>query len=373
MSIDALRGLVMLFMLVDHVRETIYLHMQVGDPMDAGCVDIGLFFTRLLSTICAPAFVFLTGLSAYLYGQSHCRHETSMFLLKRGLFLMVLEVTVIGFAWTGQFPPEKLFLQVIWAIGVSMVALAALIHLPRLALATLAILIIGGHNLLDGVSFATDSGLYIPWAMLHDREIFDIGFGIQAKTTYPVLAWIGVISLGYIVGPWFGKLANASERQKNLMKCGLAMLLAFVVIRVLNVYGDQPWQLYDETIRTLMSFVNLSKYPPSLLFLLSTLGVSFILLAYFEKTQKGNWAIDRLAVLGGAPMFFYIFHLYALKILYLCALMLFGKTKGAYYGVDQLSTVWLWSLALVVPLYYPSAWFAKLKSRRRDIRWLRYL
>ncbi|NHO86697.1 DUF1624 domain-containing protein [Pseudoteredinibacter isoporae] len=371
-SIDALRGLVMLFMLVDHARETIYLHMQVSDPMDAGSVDPGLFFTRLLSSICAPAFVFLTGLSAYLYGQFHSRQETSLFLLKRGLFLMLLEITVIGFAWTGQFPPEKFYLQVIWAIGVSMVALAGLIHLPRLLLLVITVLIIAGHNLLDSISFEPGTVLYIPWAMLHEKVFFDIGFGMQAKTTYPVLAWIGVISFGYIIGPWFGKQVNTDERLKNLIRYGLAMLAAFIVIRTLNVYGDKPWIVYDNALQTTMAFLNLTKYPPSLLFLLSTLGVSFILLAHFEKAQQGSWVIEKMAILGGAPMFFYILHLYVLKILYLVALLLFGKTKGAYYGVDHLYMVWVWSVALIVPLYYPSAWFADLKSRRRDIRWLRY-
>ncbi|MBB6521136.1 putative membrane protein [Pseudoteredinibacter isoporae] len=362
----------MLFMLVDHARETIYLHMQVSDPMDAGSVDPGLFFTRLLSSICAPAFVFLTGLSAYLYGQFHSRQETSLFLLKRGLFLMLLEITVIGFAWTGQFPPEKFYLQVIWAIGVSMVALAGLIHLPRLLLLVITVLIIAGHNLLDSISFEPGTVLYIPWAMLHEKVFFDIGFGMQAKTTYPVLAWIGVISFGYIIGPWFGKQVNTDERLKNLIRYGLAMLAAFIVIRTLNVYGDKPWIVYDNALQTTMAFLNLTKYPPSLLFLLSTLGVSFILLAHFEKAQQGSWVIEKMAILGGAPMFFYILHLYVLKILYLVALLLFGKTKGAYYGVDHLYMVWVWSVALIVPLYYPSAWFADLKSRRRDIRWLRY-
>ncbi|MDG1858688.1 MAG: heparan-alpha-glucosaminide N-acetyltransferase domain-containing protein, partial [Emcibacteraceae bacterium] len=218
MSIDALRGLVMLFMLVDHVRETIYLHMQVGDPVDAAIVDPVLFYTRLLSAICAPAFVFLTGLSAWLYGQSHTKNETSMFLLKRGLFLMVLELIVISFAWTAQFPPEKFFLQVIWAIGVSMVVLAGLIHLPRIAQAVIAIGIVAGHNLLDGIVLNPTDSFYIPWSMLHQNVVFGVGWEMTAKTSYPVLAWFGVIGLGYLFGPWFGKLAGAEDRQKKLIK-----------------------------------------------------------------------------------------------------------------------------------------------------------
>lgn len=371
-SIDALRGLVMLFMLVDHARETFFLHAQVSDPVDAATVDPALFFTRLLSSICAPAFILLTGISAYLYGQSHTKHKTSIFLLKRGLFLMALEITVIGFAWTGQFPPEKFYLQVIWAIGVSMVALAGLIHLPRLALAVISIAIIVGHNLLDGVSFEPGSTLYIPWAMLHQNTIFNIGFGMSAKTTYPVLAWIGVIGFGYVIGSWFDKTITPGTRKTSLIKWGVIMITAFFVIRALDFYGDSPWAAQENILRSIMAFLSLTKYPPSLLFLLPTLGLSLIFIAYYEKIQENSWVVEKLATLGGAPMFFYILHLYVLKILYLAALVMFGSTKGPYYGVDHLYMVWLWSFALVLPLYYPSAWFAKLKRRRRDLWWLRY-
>ncbi|MEX0298793.1 MAG: DUF1624 domain-containing protein [Kordiimonas sp.] len=373
MSIDALRGLVMLFMLVDHARETFFLHMQVADPVDAATVDTGLFFTRLLSTICAPAFVFLTGLSAYLYGQSHSKHETSIFLLKRGFFLMFLELTIIGFVWTGQFPPEKLFLQVIWAIGVCMIVLAVLIHLSHAKIAFLAIVIIAGHNLLDGISFAEQSPFYLPWAMLHEVVFFETTFGVTIKTTYPVLAWIGVIALGYAVGPWFGKTTTACDRQKTLIKYGIAMIVTFCVIRAFNVYGDIPWSAQEGLVRTAIAFLSLTKYPPSLLFLLPTLGLSLILLAYYEKIQERSWMVEKLAILGGAPMFFYILHLYVLRVFYLILVTIYGKTQGSYYGVDHLYMVWAWSLALVVPLYYPSAWFANLKRRRRDIKWLRYL
>lgn len=372
MSIDALRGLVMLFMLVDHVRETFYLHMQVSDPVDAATVDTGLFFTRLISAICAPAFVFLTGLSAYLYGQSHSKSQTSRFLLKRGFFLILLELTVIGFVWTGKFPPEKVFLQVIWAIGICMIILAGLIHLSRQTIAIVSVSIIAGHNLLDGLFFEADSVFYIPWALLHDVTIINTSVGIMVKTSYPVLAWIGVIGFGYVIGSWFVQETSSEKRQRNLVNYGVAMIVAFVVIRALNFYGDQPWVAQGDLLRTAMAFLSLSKYPPSLLFLLPTLGLSFLLMAFYEKKQETSWVVQRLAVLGGAPMFYYILHLYVLRIFYVIALVLYGKTKGSYFGVDNLYTVWLWSIGLIVPLYYPSAWFAKLKRRRRDLTWLRY-
>ena len=373
MSIDALRGLVMLFMLVDHVRETIYLHMQVGDPVDAATVDPVLFYTRLLSAICAPAFVFLTGLSAWLYGQSHSKYETSLFLLKRGLVLMVLEVIVINFAWTAQFPPERFYLQVIWAIGLSMLVLAVIIHLPRIAQAIVAIGIMAGHNLLDEIVLNPEDSFFIPWSMLHQNVIFDIGWGMTAKTTYPILAWIGVIGLGYLYGPLFGKSTNAQYRRKKLIKYGIAMIVSFIVIRIFNFYGDIPWAAQDEWYRTIISFVSLTKYPPSLLFLLPTLGFSLLLMAFSEKIQENSWTIEKLSILGGAPMFFYILHLYVLKVIYLICLGIFGANQGLLFGVDNLFMVWVCALLLILPLYYPSVWFAKLKRRRRDLKWLRYL
>ena len=371
-SIDALRGLVMLFMLVDHVRETWFLHMQVSDPVDANTVDPALFFTRLLSTFCAPTFVALTGISAWLYGQSHSKHELSMFLLKRGLFLMLLEITFVGFAWSAKLPPQTFWLQVIWAIGVSMVALAALIHLPRLWQLVFGLAIVLGHNLLDGIVLAPGDRFFVPWAMIHQRAVIELGGGLIAKTTYPVLAWIGVILLGYYAGPLFARGGNQAVRIRRLAMLGAGMVIGFVVLRWLNIYGDKPWFTAESDLRTVMSFLSLTKYPPSLLFLLSTVGTGALLLALFERYER-SVAMPWLAMFGGAPMFFYLFHLYVLKILYLIALAIYGPTKGTVFGVDNVSTVWIWVAILIVPLYLPTRWFAGLKQRRRDIAWLKYL
>lgn len=370
MSIDALRGLVMVIMLLDHIRETFFLHMQVSDPMDARTIMPVLFFTRLTSAICAPVFVALTGVSAWLYGQRHSRGETSVFLLKRGAFLMILELTFVGLAWSMQFPPQTFWLQVIWAIGVCMVVLAGLIHLPRAGLIAVGIVIVGGHDLLDGIVLSGDSPFYIPWAMLHQRALFEIG-GMTVKTTYPVLPWIGVIALGYAVGPWFAEPGEV--RRRRLLTLGLGMIAGFVVLRTMNGYGDKPWFAVEgEPLRTVMSFLALTKYPPSLLFLLPTLGLGAILLVRFERLAGGrvsHW----LAVLGGAPMFFYLFHLYVLKILYLIALAIWGPTKGRFFGVDSFASIWILYAILIVPLYFPTRWFSGLKRRRKDIRWLKYL
>ncbi|MGN7930062.1 DUF1624 domain-containing protein [Sphingopyxis sp. 22461] len=374
-AIDALRGLVMLFMLVDHVRETFFLHLQVTDPVDANTTDPGLFYTRLLSTFCAPTFVALTGLSAWLYGQSHTKAEVSEFLLKRGLFLLFLELTVVGFAWPTQpliFPPPNFWLQVIWAIGVSMVALAALIHLPRIAQFAVGLAIVCLHNLLDPIQPTPESPWYNIWAMIHQRAVIDIGGGMIAKTTYPVLPWIGVILLGYACGPWFAKGSDPARRIRRLVIAGAALIVGFVAIRYLNFYGDKPWFDAGTPLRTTMSFLSLTKYPPSLLFLMPTVGTGCLLLALFEKYENSR-VMPALALFGGAPMFFYIVHLYVLKGIYNIALHLYGPTKGTVFGVDNLATVWLWVAILIPVLYFPTRWFAQLRQRRRDIWWLKYL
>lgn len=196
-AIDALRGLVMLLMLVDHVRETFYLHMQVSDPMDITTTVAGLFITRSLAHLCAPVFVFLTGLSAALYYQkTNSRRQTAGFLLTRGLFLMLLEITLVNFAWTFQFPPQVIYLQVFWAIGLSMVVMSALLFVPRPALLILALVMIGGHNLLDGIHAPAGSFWSVPWAILHDRSWIEISDGLRIRTSYPLIPWPGIMALG---------------------------------------------------------------------------------------------------------------------------------------------------------------------------------
>lgn len=372
LSIDALRGLVILFMLLDHVRETFFLHRQVADPMNIEITDPALFFSRTLAHLCAPVFVLLTGLSAYLYGEKYQgKRDVSAFLFKRGLFLVVLEFTLVNFAWTFQLPPSVIYMQVIWAIGVSMIALAALVWLPRPVLLVLGLMIIAGHNLLDTLHFAPGSVMHVPWAILHDRGWIEVGDSLRMRTSYPVLPWIGVIALGYCLGPWFARSAPAALRQRYLWLAGSGALLGFVALRLFNGYGEAPWSSHGDTTQTLMSFFNITKYPPSLLFLALTLGVGLLLLLAFERVQQRTW-ISTLAVFGAAPMFFYLLHLYALKVLYLASVALFGLNQGDYFGFDSIGSVWLTAVLLAISLYLPVRWFANLKARRRDITWLKY-
>ena len=372
LSIDALRGLVILFMLLDHVRETFFLHRQVADPMNIEITDPALFFSRTLAHLCAPVFVLLTGLSAYLYGEKYQgTRDVSAFLFKRGLFLVVLEFTLVNFAWTFQFPPTVIYMQVIWAIGVSMIALAALVWLPRPLLLLLGIAIIAGHNLLDTLHFPVGSAMHVPWAILHDRGWIEFSDSLRLRTSYPVLPWIGVIALGYCMGPWFARSACAATRQRYLLLAGAGALLGFVALRLLNGYGEAPWVNYGNATQTLMSFFNITKYPPSLLFITLTLGLGLLLLRGFERARQAPW-IRTLAVFGAAPMFFYLLHLYVLKVLYLICVGLFGLNQGDYFGFDGIGAVWLTAILLAAALYLPVRWFAGLKARRRDVSWLKY-
>jgi len=373
-SIDQLRGTVIVLMLLDHVRETFYMHQQVGDPMAVDQVEPALFVSRLLAHLCAPVFVLLTGLSAWLYasGKPDGRRAASAFLLKRGLFLVVLELLVVNFAWTLQFPPSVMYLQVIWAIGISMIALAGLLWLPRGALAVLALAVIAGHNLLDGIRVQGDGALAVLWKVLHQRDWITVTDGLRLRTSYPVLPWIGVIALGWVIGPWFARGGDALLRQRRLWRAGAGALLAFLILRAVNLYGDSPWQSLATLGSTLMSVFNITKYPPSLLFLLLTLGIGLLLLRLYEPPRVAR-ALAPLADIGAAPMFFYLLHLYVLKLLYVLAEARWGHTHGAYFAVDHVASLWVITALLALALYWPTRAFARFKARRRDLAWLRYL
>ncbi|WP_242116968.1 DUF1624 domain-containing protein [Sphingomonas lacusdianchii] len=370
-SIDALRGFVMVLMLLDHIREAFLLWVPIGDPVDALTVAPDSFFSRMTSQICAPVFVALTGLGAYLYAQKHSKAETVAFLLKRGLFLVLLELTVVNFVWRAEFPFTIVYLQVIWAIGLSMIVLAGLIRLPHAVIAAIGVAIVAGHNLLDPIVLPPEHPFYALWSLLHERGTITLG-GLPIRFSYPLLPWIGVICLGWTIGPWFARL-DVTTRQRRLALTGLAMLAGFLVLRFANVYGDTPWFVVPGSpLRTVMSFLALTKYPPSLLFVLATLGTGLLLLALFDRIADAR-VTGWLSVLGGAPMFFYLFHLYVLRTLYLGAVAVFGLNHGEVFGFPSIHWIWLMWVAMIVPLYFPTRWFSNLKKRRKDIRWLKYL
>lgn len=371
-AIDALRGLVIIIMMLDHVRETFYLHHQVSDPMHIQEVEPALFLSRSLAHLCAPVFVLLTGLSAFLYQQKYDLKMTREFLFKRGLFLVILELTMVNFAWTGQFPPQVIYLQVIWAIGLSMLALSLLIGLPQKLQWLLAIGIIALHNLLDQLSFQGVASLHALWSILHQRDWIEVGQSLRLRTTYPVLPWIGVILLGYCLGrSCFSLGISVVQRNKHLLGYALGSITLFIVLRLLNVYGDQPWLLLDSNVQTWMSFFNLTKYPPSLLFILWNTGVGVLILLALSKVEQSAW-VKPLIVFGSVPMFFYILHLYVLKLLYVIAVQIWGTNQGQYFGVNQVGYLWLIMLILLVALYPAVQAFSKFKHANKQIAILKY-
>ena len=359
-SIDALRGLVMLLMLVDHVREFFYLHAQVRDPMDLAATPPDLFLTRGASHLCAPVFVLLTGLSACLYGQKHGRRSTAAFLLKRGLLLILLEVTLVSFAWAGSVRPSILYLQVICVIGLCMVALAGLLWLPRLALVAGALALMLGHNLLDGIAIRADEPGYVLWSILHQRGMIALPWGGLARTSYPLLPWIGVIAAGYALGPLFAGGVDPARRRARLLGLGAAALVGFLALRVLNSYGEPvPWQPGATPLASALSFVNLTKYPPSADFLLLTLGLGLGLLALFETLPQR--LLGGLRVFGGAPLFFYLLHLALLRFLYdgAAALGLAGASGRVEAGSPL--ALWLIAAAVSLPLWLACRAMVRLK------------
>lgn len=371
-NIDALRGFVMVLMLLDHLRETWFVNYPVTDPINAVTILPAIGFARFAVSFCAPIFVALTGLGVYLFSVNHTVAETTEYLLKRGFLLIAIELLYLSPLYWGIVPQPTFWLQVIWAIGICMILLAALMRLPRPVLIALGLGIVCFHNLLDPIVLTKDDALFPVWAMLHQRDAFALPFGFMAKTTYPILAWVGVILLGFGIGPWFTGEVQPQVRQRRMLTLGFGMIAAFILLRFLNVYGDKPWFVVEGSpVRTIISFISLTKYPPSLLFLLPTLGGGALLLVLFEKINDSG-LVAKLAIFGGAPMFFYLLHLTVLRILYHSALAIWGPNNGTAYMFDNYNWVLLWFVAMIVPLYLPTVWYARLKRRRRDITWLKY-
>ena len=372
-SIDTLRGFVMVLMALDHVRD--YFSNVHQGLLDPNTTTAALYVTRWITHLCAPTFIFLAGVSAYMMSKRMTRSELSRFLLTRGLWLIFLELTFISFVWTYNFGfLHTVYLQVIWAIGVSMVALAATVRLPHKVILALALVMIAGHNLLDGIrpeSFGTWAPL---WNLIHVRGIVSFG-----NIAYPVVPWIGVMMLGYSLGRLFD--LGSEERRSLLYKLGFGALTAFVVVRWLNVYGDlTPWHSGPSFRATLMSFMDVTKYPPSLLYLLVTLGVAFLLLAVFESPRVAA-KLRVLEVFGRVPLFFYALHI---ALAHLAAgLLALQMGWGVEILVQRFNYVpeswgvslgWVYVawIAVVVALYPACRWFANVKKTRTDW-WLSYL
>ena len=364
-SIDGVRGLVMVVMALDHARDFL-THLNYR-PTDLTQASTALFLTRFVTHYCAPAFVFLAGTSAFLsISRGKPKGQAARFLLTRGLWLLLLEMTVIRFGWLLHVDYHFLHLQVIWVIAVSLLMLAGLIYLPRWAIALFGLVLVLGHNAFDNVSTADfpPTGKLI-WSFLHVSGMVDMGT-VHIRVLYPLVPWVGVTALGYCLGAVYE--LDAARRKRLLIRLGISALLLFVFIRALNGYGDPVgWTSQPVWYRTILSFINVGKYPPSLDFLLVTLGPVMLLLAAVENRQD---RISRLLlVYGRVPLFFYILHLYLLRVLSLLMYTVFQRAEGYSFPLPVVYGIWL---TAVVFLYLPCRWFMNYKQTHRHW-WLSYL
>ena len=384
-SIDILRGLVMVIMALDHVRDFFHEGALFSDPTNMATTTPALFFTRWITHYCAPIFVFLAGVSICISGQRKSKQELSMFLLSRGLWLILLEVVVVRFGILFNFYYDLTFFQVIWVIGASMVCMAGLIHAKNNVVLALGLVIVFGHNAIDGIQLSENHPFYGLWVLLLQRGLVTLTAQNSIMVLYPLVPWLGIMILGYSVGRLYTEL-SPERRQSILIKLGAAALLLFILLRAINVYGDPaPWSQQKNFLFTVMSFLNCSKYPVSLLYTLMTIGPALIALGLLERTGKMP-AFSFLAVFGRVPLFYYVIHFYIIHFVALLCFMNktgksfseidfhFGQAFGGItseggYSLMVTYIVWILLIALLYPL---CRWYNRYKSTH-DYRWLSYV
>ena len=380
-SIDLLKGIVIVIMAIDHVRDYFHYSSYFFDPTDPTLTTIPLFFTRFITNFCAPAFSFLAGLSAFIVGKRKTPSELSSFLLKRGFWLVFVELVIMNFGWCFDISFRTVGFQVIWILGISMIFLAGLIHFPKKAVLIFSCVLIFGHNLLDNIHFDNS----ILWAFLHERKAFLTTPNHVFRVGYSIIPWVAVMSLGYCVGPLYDKTFEPLKRRKLFNIIGISSIVFFVILRVINVYGNLlPWEAYGHLKQSIFSFLNLTKYPPSLSFLLVTLGGAFLFLANSEKL-KGR-LVNFFCVFGRVPFFFYVIHIYLIHLLALITAEFtdFGwekmilpalpfrveALKGFGFNLVTVYLIWIFVIVLLYPLCKK---FDIYKQNNKDKWWLSYL
>jgi len=383
-AIDFLRGLVMVVMAIDHTRD--YFTRLWFEPENLEFTWGALFFTRWITHFCAPLFFFLAGTGAYFYGVRRTPAELGRFLWTRGLWLILLEFTVVGTAWTFQFPWG--FFGVIWALGASMVILSAVVRLPVKWIAILSAGVILLHDLVDKIRPAQFGSWAWVWNILHVKGGASI-FGWREFVLFPLLPWCAVMAAGYV----FGALLQRSDRRVWTARLGAVMTVAFALLRLTNLYGNPPklpggvtpgdWHIQATFAKTVILFFDTEKYPPSLQFLLMTLGPSLLLLAWLDgKKISRLW--QPIVVFGRVPMFFYLLHLYLIHAMAVVVALIVHQPyqwllHGAFwlndlpagYGHDLPFIYAMWALAVAL-LYFPCAWYARMK-REQAQWWMSYL
>lgn len=403
-SVDFYRGLIMVIMLLDHTRERVHLRGMLENPTDPATTTTLLFLTRWITHLCAPGFVFLAGTSAGLLGlRGYTTAQLSRHLVTRGLVLIAIELLVLRplLFLNLDFASHLAFLETIWAIGLSMIALATLIQLGKRATLVVGLVIVFGHNLLDKITVPQWlPGQPLPtltaklWQIVHQGGFFPIDMqrdgaipGPIVFAGYPVLAWIGVIAVGYCFASVF--TWSAERRVRTLKVAGVLMIVAFVALRTINVYGNpQPWVEGKTALQTAFSFMNVQKYPPSLDFLLATLAPCLLILAFADQRPLASTAARWFMTFGRVPMFFFLIQWPFVHLMgFLTAITLgqpltgfranlvdyvFGNPPPATWGGPMwwVYVVWIGGALL---LYFPCRWYARLRARRRDLTVLRYL
>jgi uncharacterized membrane protein len=388
-SIDVLRGLVMVIMALDHARD--FLSYARSSPEDVAHTSAALFFTRFITHFCAPVFAFLAGTGAFLSTRrGKSIKQVSWFFFTRGLWLLLLEFTVVDFAW--GFVPWA-HAGVIWILGWSMIAMAAIVWLPTRWIAVLGVGMIATHNLLDSITPASWGKFYWLWMFLHSPGRIPITDHFALSVRYVLIPWVGVMAAGFA----FGALLSRPDRRKWILGLGTCVTILFFVLRGINLYGNGiagiparyglsagPWSTQSSISLTVISFLNTLKYPPSLDYLLMTLGPALILLGLLDRVDARRGLSRILVVFGRVPMFYYLLHIYLLNILALSASIVlhqpvwhgtviadFAQRPVGYgHGLPFIYATWILAVAI---LYFPCRWFMELRSRHRDWTWLSYL
>mgnify|MGYP003577280915 CR=1 FL=1 len=384
-SIDIIRGIVMIVMALDHTRDFYHADVALFDPTDLTKTNPLLFFTRWVTHFCAPTFVFLSGMSAYISRQRKSTGELSLFLFTRGLWLVVLEFTVVRLGITFNLYYDFVIFQVIWVIGASMLVLAALVYLPQRVILTIGLILVFGHNLLDLVLLQPSDSGYVVWAILQQSGSASFAPGNFTQIVYPLIPWLGIMLTGYGAGFIYSKNFDHVQRKRILMNAGIIAILLFVILRYTNLYGDpRIWSDQKNAIFTVMSFLNVTKYPVSLLYTLMTLGPILVIMGLMENWKTNFFEPAR--IVGRVPLFYYILHFYLIHLTALCVFMITTGTSwseinfhfpttfggippGVGYTLGWVYVAWI---SIVVALYPLCKWYHRYKSTHH-YWWLGYL
>ncbi|MEO8771030.1 MAG: heparan-alpha-glucosaminide N-acetyltransferase domain-containing protein [Ferruginibacter sp.] len=384
-SIDLLRGLIMIIMALDHTRDFFHRDGLSGNPLNPATSYPILYFTRWITHFCAPTFVFLSGLSAWLQGQRKTKQQLGLFLIKRGLWLIVFDLTIMSLVLTADIHFDFFVLETLWSIGAGMVLLGLLIRLPFKIILAIGLIIFFGHNLLDFAERTQMGNLPIWWKLLHQPGMIPLWSNHNLFIFYPFLSWAGLTLLGYCCGKLFTD-TEPQQRKKVLLGIGGAAVLFFIVLRAINIYGDPiPWSMQKNSMATFFSFMNVQKYPPSLLFLCATIGPVLIFLALIKNTKIKLAKI--IAVYGRVPLFYFVVHFFILHALQIITYLSRGHSvaegmkglpglpfKFAMPGEGfSLWVVYIIWITIVIVMFPLSKWYDKYKTNHKEKWWLSYL